>query len=122
MVTLEEMLPHVRPGGVYACEDVHGSLNRFSAYAHAFCDHLNSMGPKEKVDPGSAAWVHALKSTAVQRAVTSVHLYPFLLIFERAPEPVEQLWSVARGTKWQPLGFWNAQTRVAGSAQRAAER
>ena len=23
-VTLEELLPHIRPGGVYVCEDIHG--------------------------------------------------------------------------------------------------
>jgi len=34
LVTLEEMLPHLRPGGVYICEDVHGERNRFNAYVH----------------------------------------------------------------------------------------
>ena len=28
IATFEEMLPHIRPGGVYICEDVHGRANR----------------------------------------------------------------------------------------------
>ena len=35
IVTLEETLPFLRPGGVYLCEDVHGVDNRFAAYAYA---------------------------------------------------------------------------------------
>jgi hypothetical protein len=42
IVTLEEMLPHLRAGGVYLCEDVHGALNRFAAYAHGFAHNLNA--------------------------------------------------------------------------------
>jgi SAM-dependent methyltransferase len=36
-ITLEEMLRHLRPGGVYLCEDVHGSFNLFSAFANGPC-------------------------------------------------------------------------------------
>src|SRR5690348_10365137 len=32
-VTLEELLPFVRPGGVYVCEDIHGDFNRFGNFA-----------------------------------------------------------------------------------------
>src|SRR5205823_10308032 len=42
MVTLEEMLHHLRPGGVYICEDVHGTGNRFAAFAHSLADELNA--------------------------------------------------------------------------------
>ena len=41
-VTLEEMLPYLRPGGVYLCEDVHGVNNAFAAYAHKLADLLNA--------------------------------------------------------------------------------
>ena len=32
MVTLEQMLPYLRPGGVYLCEDVEGINNGFAAF------------------------------------------------------------------------------------------
>src|SRR5690349_20995738 len=42
MVTLEEMLPHLRPGGVYVCEDVHGVGNGFAAFVQSLSDALNA--------------------------------------------------------------------------------
>lgn len=42
IITIEEMLPHLRPGGVYLCEDIHGLGNAFAARAHALADQLNA--------------------------------------------------------------------------------
>ena len=42
MVTLEEMLPHLQPGGVYMCEDVHGTGNQFTRFAYRLIDHFNA--------------------------------------------------------------------------------
>jgi hypothetical protein len=36
------MLPHLRPGGVFLCEDVHGFFNGFSAYAQGLADNLHA--------------------------------------------------------------------------------
>ncbi len=41
LVTLEELLPHVRPGGVYFCEDIHYNFNDFAAYVQGLSDNLN---------------------------------------------------------------------------------
>jgi len=41
LVTLEELLPHVRPGGVYFCEDIHHNFNDFAAYIQGLSDNLN---------------------------------------------------------------------------------
>ena len=41
-VTLEEILPHLKEGGVFICEDVLGSDNPFSTYAHGLADRLNA--------------------------------------------------------------------------------
>ena len=39
--TLEEMLPYLRPGGVYLCEDVCGRTNALAAFASGLVDELN---------------------------------------------------------------------------------
>ena len=45
IATLEEMLPHLRPGGVFICEDIHGIGDGFTAYCHALIDSLNADAP-----------------------------------------------------------------------------
>src|SRR5262249_13348072 len=41
VVSLEELLFHLRPGGVYICEDIHTSTNDFSAFASRLSDRLH---------------------------------------------------------------------------------
>jgi hypothetical protein len=36
IASLEELLPFLRPGGVYFCEDVHGMYNEFASYVLAW--------------------------------------------------------------------------------------
>jgi hypothetical protein len=45
-----QMLPYLRPGGVYLCEDVHGINNRFAAYAHKLADHINAASLTRNAD------------------------------------------------------------------------
>jgi hypothetical protein len=40
-VTLEELFPHLRPGGVYICEDIHGMGNPFFGYLVGIAAALN---------------------------------------------------------------------------------
>ncbi|HZQ95364.1 MAG TPA: class I SAM-dependent methyltransferase, partial [Candidatus Sulfotelmatobacter sp.] len=42
-ITLEEMLPYLRPGGVYLCEDIHGGYNRFASFAACLVNGLNEV-------------------------------------------------------------------------------
>jgi hypothetical protein len=102
MAALEELLPHLRPGGVYLCEDVHGAFNRFASYVHRFahdltvCDqHVNHPEDNERriVSP----------TTALQSAVNSIHLYPFVTVIERTDAPVAELVAPKHGTEWQPF-------------------
>jgi hypothetical protein len=83
-VTLEEMLPRLRPGGVYICEDVHAVGNRFGAYAQALAAQLNEM---------------VSETTPFQRDIQSVHFYPYLVVIERSAVPV-RIESVKRGSDW----------------------
>ena len=96
IITLEEILPHMRPGGVYICEDVHGSQNRFSGYMQGLSSQLNAMvkdGPE----------LSPVIATEFQRAIQSVHLYPFLTIIEKSIERRDRFEAVRRGTEWQPF-------------------
>ena len=45
-VTFEELYPHLSPGGVYVCEDIHGSPNDFATYLHSWASELNFQDSK----------------------------------------------------------------------------
>jgi SAM-dependent methyltransferase len=91
MVTCEEMLPFLRPGGVFICEDIHGNYNKFAAFAGSLVQELNLV---EKPCP------------AFQSAVYSVHFYPFQVVFEKHGPPVSGLPPCKNGTEWQPFFDW----------------
>jgi hypothetical protein len=98
IVTLEELLPHVRPGGVYVCEDIDGRTNRFASYVHGLASHLNAR-PR---DP--AATQNGVTAAAgVQASIHSVHLYPFMTVIEVNAVPPARFTSERRGTEWQPF-------------------
>ncbi len=93
IATLEEMLPHLRPGGVYLCEDVEGVYNGFTAYAQGLIENLNSRESKD---------VSGTASTQFQAAIHSIHHYPYVIVIERTDKPVDRFHSIKRGTDWQP--------------------
>ena len=92
MVTLEEMLPHLRPGGVYICEDVLGLGNRFSAYANSLANELNAYGLGAKPEDVRPA-------TPFQAGVHSLHLYPFVVVIEKRDAALV-LSAPKHGTEW----------------------
>ena len=96
IATLEEILPHLRPGGVYLCEDVHGIHHHFAAYISGLTSHLHCRLGK----PGP---ISAAAPTEFQRAVKSIHLYPFLAVIERSETPIQEFVAPKHGTEWQPF-------------------
>jgi hypothetical protein len=102
MVALEELLPHLQPGGVYLCEDVHGSANPFASYVHRFAHDLNASeqaindleNPEKRI---------VSKTTPLQSAVSSIHLYPFVAVIERAEVALSEFRAPKHGTEWQPF-------------------
>lgn len=86
-ITLEEMLPHLKCGGVYFCEDVHGKWNDFTAYATSLVNQLNHLG----------------EMNAFQKSVHSIHFYPFCVVIEKHLVEPDQLEAPKRGTQWQPF-------------------
>jgi hypothetical protein len=103
IVTFEELFPFLRPGGVYLCEDTFGSFNGFAMYAQGFAHRLSEYGGM-KTDADSPARRLTCTTTALQSAVGSVHLYPFVVVIERRHVPVAELRAPMHGTQWQPWG------------------
>ena len=90
--TLEALLPHLRPGGVYLCEDVHGRLNPFLDYVHNLSRSLHTFH-----------WDGAgVEPTEFQQWVDSIHLYSFVVVVEKRAQRLEHLPSERHGTEWQP--------------------
>lgn len=72
IVTLEALLSHLRPGGVYVCEDIDRLRNPFSSYLSGLASSLN-------ITQQHAGYV----ATSFQQAVESIHLYPLMAVIER---------------------------------------
>jgi cephalosporin hydroxylase len=89
MVTLECLLPAIRPGGVYICEDINGGFQPF----HAFVDGLTH--PLSAVGFGN----HRPR-TALQGQVASVHRYPLVTVIEKPPADAPPFENARRGTLW----------------------
>ena len=99
IITLEEMLPHLRPGGIYLCEDVQGDINGFTSYVHGLTAKLNSALSKP-VDQEKGI---SCSTTQFQSAIHSIHLYPFVVVIEKTAIPVNQFIAPKHGTEWQPF-------------------
>lgn len=95
IVTLEETFPLMSAESVYICEDVHGQDNSFTDYVHGLVKSLNTMKQVE----GDAA-LNA-ETSGFQRAVNSIHSYPFCVVVERGG--YSKFRSPMQGTKWQPF-------------------
>ncbi len=90
--TLEALLPHLQPGGVYLCEDIHGRSHPFHAYLFGLSVNLD-------VSAGGRA-----EATDLQRSIDGVHIYPFVSIIEKRSEQLrEPLFAPRHGTEWQPI-------------------
>jgi hypothetical protein len=88
--TLECLLTHIEPGGVYVCEDIHGPFHPFHAFVDGLSRRLNTI----------AAAPAVAQLNALQSRVSSVHRYPILTVVElaaTAPAPYE---CRRYGTEW----------------------
>ena len=102
IVTLEETLPHLRPGGVYLCEDVLGDPNYFAWYVDAFARSLN-VANDLKTDLHDSERRAICNPTQLQSVIRSVHRYPFVTVIEKNDTPVAEFVAPKRGTEWQPF-------------------
>ena len=102
IVTLEELLPHLNPGGIYICEDIHGTLNPFSSYISGFSQTLHA-SEKGQDNPHSNERRLVFQATPVQSAIRAFHIYPFVTVIEMVDRPVSELVASKHGTQWQPF-------------------
>lgn len=93
--TLEELLPILRAGGVYLCEDIQEDFNEFAAYAAGLAQQLNCLHnvPGDSLQSGTSRF---------QSAIHSIHFYPYVVVIEKNATPVERLAAPRRGTEWPP--------------------
>jgi hypothetical protein len=97
IVTLEEMLPHIRRGGVYLCEDVSGADNAFTSYVYGLAKSLDAFPREEHEDE------HSVVTSKFQSAIASIHQYPYVVVIEKHRSPVTRLIAPKHGTEWQPF-------------------
>ena len=101
-VSLEELLPHLRPGGIYLCEDITGNTNEFAFHVHQLAHQLNAFdNVAQDMNDNERRLVS--KSTELQSAIHSVHLYPFVAVIEKRHTPLIELVAPKHGTKWEPF-------------------
>lgn len=89
-VTLESLLPHIRPGGVYVCEDIHGPFQPFHSFVDGLTRPLNAIGESHKSNAANA----------LQRQVASVHRYPILTVIEKTAWCAPTFEAPRHGTEW----------------------
>ena len=98
-VSLDQLLPHMRPGGVYCCEDIHGFPNEFASYVHRLSHRLNdSKTIKENKDDNNRSLAGG--SNPFQARVNSIHLYPFMAFIELNDARVTEFVAPKRGAIW----------------------
>jgi hypothetical protein len=100
IASLEELLPHLRPGGVYLCEDVHSAFNRFAFYVSGMIHGLNVGKIANK--PHDQERAQVLTTSGFQSMIDSMHFYPFIAVLKKRDTRVSELASRKRGTQWQP--------------------
>jgi hypothetical protein len=102
IVTLEEMLPFMRPGGVYLCEDVVEEANGFAAYVRGLTTHLNAFEHFENNSDNPERRL-VTKPTLLQAAIDSIHIYPFVVAIEKRDSALNEFVAPKHGTQWQPF-------------------
>lgn len=102
IVSVEELLPFLRPSGVYFCEDVHGAFNQFASYVHGMGHKLNDYLSARAFPDDNERSILCV-CTPFQSAVGSIHLYPFVTVLERNSFEVAELRAPKHGTQWQPF-------------------
>ncbi|MCA9051089.1 MAG: class I SAM-dependent methyltransferase [Planctomycetaceae bacterium] len=101
IVTFEEMFPHLAPGGVFLCEDIHFSRNPFATYMnevgqslHAFEKYRESEDMERRI---------SCLAVEFQRWCDSMHTYPYVIALEKRHHPLTEFVAPRHGTVWEPF-------------------
>jgi hypothetical protein len=90
VATLECLLPHIRAGGVYICEDIHGPFQPFQSFLDGLTRPLSALGDGETPPPH------------LHLHVASVHRYPLVAVIEK-PAVSSVFEAQLHGSEW-PAG------------------
>jgi cephalosporin hydroxylase len=101
ITSLHALLPHLRPGGVYMVEDCYSVINGFHDYAAGLSRNIHAWGQPK---PGLYDPHDGQIPEAFQRAVGSMHTYPYLTVFEKHDDPLREFSAPRVGNRWLP-GF-----------------
>lgn len=87
ITSFEVLFPRMAPDGVYACEDVHSSyLPSFGAGSGGAAHEGSFMAyAKDLLDELHAWFSEGAEPTDITRSTASVHVYPGMVVVERAP-------------------------------------
>ena len=92
-VTIEEMLPHIAPGGLYACEDIFPSRNSFAAYIYGLIAALNDVDEKHVISG---------RHTPFQEAIEYIHCMPYLILIKKHDQ-FQGIRFIEKGDQWTPI-------------------
>jgi cephalosporin hydroxylase len=102
IVTMEELVPHLNPGGAYICEDVHGSDNSFIQYIFGLASRLNCMDGFHDA-PDDPERRLSVRANNLQGAIESIAFYPFVVALETRNQNMAELVAPKHGTQWEPF-------------------
>ncbi len=102
IVSLEELLPQLRAGGVYICEDLHHFFPfcGFASYMNGFMQGLNASSSQSNDQDDKRRLVST--ATALQSCIRSINVYPFVTVIERREAPIAEFVAPKHGSQWQP--------------------
>jgi hypothetical protein len=101
MITIEEMLPALAPGGVYICEDIHGTKNHVWNFVFGLIRKFNHFDVVHNLDDNANRLI-SIKND-YQKCIHSIHIYTYLLVIEKNAYSYDQFIAPKHGTQWQPF-------------------
>lgn len=102
-VTLEQVLPHLAPGGTIIIEDIHGDGNPFSSYISGLAAKLN----RSMHEQGGG-----VRAGVLQSVIEEIALLPFMMVIRKREAPLLSMVAERRGTEWQPAVVRDARGSV----------
>lgn len=101
ITSLEELLPAMNDGGVYICEDIHGTRQKFASFVYGLADRLNGGAAVPDLDNPERRL--SVEATGVQRLIEGISFYPFIAVLERTSGRVSEFVAPKHGSEWQPF-------------------